>query len=525
MLLTAKSCIMHTICDIGTKATAKNQRQTIPTFRPTWLTRIYFLFIFAVKYLSKMESVKKQLVSGTIFIATAKYTGVAINMLITAILARILVPEQFAIVAISSVLSNFFNLFSDFGFASAIIQRQELKEKDHSNIFSFSVYLGIFLSVTFVFLSELFANIYEQEILGNIVKILAIQVFFTSLNIVPNALLTKAKEFRFIAARTIVINLISGAAAVLFAYTYRSIYSLIIAPILTSVLLFIVNTVKVRTLRFTLKPDFGSVRKILNYSSYNLGYNIINYLSRNIDKLLIGKHLPMNELGYYEKSYTLMLYPIMNIIGVLNPVIHPVLSKYQNDSSYIYNYFCAILRTFAWIGFPISVVLITFSDEFIHIFLGSNWEDSIPVFQTFAISIGFQIIYALHGPFFLVRNAPKALFLCGIVTAVLNTVALLLGIFLHHNTTMIAWFIDIAYIITTAITFYWLYRVCFKSKYSDFWVNILPAIVASAAYIGIVFTAQYLFDSTLATVFKYAITTIFLIYSVIKIKKLFRSTK
>lgn len=472
-----------------------------------------------------MESVKKQLVHGTVFIAAAKYSGVAINLLLTAILARKLVPEQFAIVAISTVFSNFFNLFSDFGFASAIIQRQDLRKKDYNNIFSFTAYIGIILSLIFICFSNLIANIYNEEILGNIIKILSIQILFTSLNIVPNALLTKAKEFRFIAIRTIIISLIAGASAVLFAFTYRSIYSLIIAPIFTAILLFVINIIKIRTLRFTFKPKFESIKKILNYSSYNLGYNIINYLSRNVDKLLIGNYLPMQQLGYYEKSYTLMLYPIMNIISVLNPVIHPVLSKYQNDTAYIYKYFCSILKVFAWIGFPTSVILIAFSEEFIHIFLGSNWDGAIPVFRTFAISIGFQIIYALHGPFFLILNAPKAMFMCGIITAVLNITALLFGIFLYYDTTMIAWFIDASYFITTIITFYWLYKIGFKSKYSEFWKKIMPAIIVCIIYLCAIYTTLHFLSRTTATVLKYAITIIFLFFSLKEIKRHFYSAK
>ena len=226
-------------------------------------TVFLIIFVFDSIYIP-METVKKQLVSGALFIAVAKYSGVAINLLITAILARILVPEQFAIVAIASIVSNFFNLFCDFGFASAIIQRQDLTEKDHSNIFSCSGYLGIVLSAIFFCSSGLFAGIYDQEILGNIVRILSIQILFTSLNIVPNALLTKAKEFRFIAMRTIAINIVSGASAVLFAFAYRSIYSLIITPIFTSVLLFTANTLKVKTLRFTFNPNMASVKKNLS---------------------------------------------------------------------------------------------------------------------------------------------------------------------------------------------------------------------------------------------------------------------
>ena len=472
-----------------------------------------------------MNSVKRLLISGTFFLAVAKYSGVGINLLLTAILARILAPEQFAIVAVTGVLSNFFNLFSDFGFAAAIIQRNDLDDRNHNDTFSFSAYLGIALSVTFFLSSYLFVKIYGIETLGTLVKLLAIQVMFTSLNIVPNALLAKAKEFKFIAIRTLAISIISGVCAALYAYAYRSIYSLIIPPILTAVLLFTANFIRVRKLRFTFCPSLASIRKILDYSTYNLGYNIINYFSRNLDKLIIGKFLPMKELGYYEKSYSLMLFPVMNIISVVNPVIHPVLSEYQNDSSYIYRYFCAMLRVFAWIGFPLSVILATFSNEIIHILLGDNWDNAIPIFKIFALSIGFQIIYVLQGPFFLVRNAPKTMFLCGILTALLNTTALLMGIFIFHSTTMIAWFIDISYIVTTSITFYWLYKVGFNSQYREFISNILPPLLISITYIGLIFITSQATPSIVATTSKYAVTAIFIIFSVIKVKKLFISTR
>ena len=101
----------------------------------------------------------------------------------------------------------------------------------------------------------------------------------------------------------------------------------------------------------------------------------------------------------------------------------------------------------------------------------------------------------------------------------------MLGVFIYHSTTMIAWFIDASYIITTVATFYWLYKICFKSRFTDFWTSILPAFLFSATYIGLIFAAQALLPQSVATILKYALTTIFALVSVIKIKKLFSSTK
>ncbi len=472
-----------------------------------------------------MGSIRRQFISGTFFIAIARYSSVFINIAVTAILARLIIPEHFAIVAITSVIYNFFNLFGDFGFASAIIQRQDLENKDYSNIFSISAYIGIFLSIILFFSAELLSEIYEQQILCTLVRLLTIQVLFTSLNIVPNALLTKSKEFRFIAVRTVFISILTGTCAIVYAILYQNIFSLIISPILTSIFIFTANFIKIGFLRFYIFPSWNSIKKILNYSAYSLSYNIINYMSRNLDTLIIGKFLPMRDLAFYEKSYTLMLFPIMNIISIVNPVIHPILSKYQDDRNYIYKYFNIALRLFAWIGFPVSVVLSVFSEEFIHIMLGKDWDGAIPIFRAFSLSIGFQFIYTLQGPFFLIRNLPKAMFACGLATALMNIVALMTGLFVFHSTLVIALLIDISYILSTFITFYYLYKLGFHSEFRDFCYNIFKPLLISIFYLCTLSIIQYTQQDMLANILKYGITIIFLIFSVIKIKKAFLLSK
>src|SRR5699024_4389501 len=109
----------------------------------------------------------------------------------------------------------------------------------------------------------------------------------------------------------------------------------------------------------TLEMTWGipSIRKIFKFSAYQFIFNIINYFSRNLDKLLIGKYMGMSPLGYYEKSYRLMMLPLQNITHVITPVMHPIFSDYQHDLNHLAGAYEKIIRLLAFIGLPLSVFL------------------------------------------------------------------------------------------------------------------------------------------------------------------------
>lgn len=279
---------------------------------------------------SKIMTTNNQLASGVFYTAISKYTGIFISLIVTAILARLLSPDEFGVVAVATVIITFFGIFTDLGISPAIIQNKELKEKDLSNIFSFTIFGGILLSVLFFISSWMIGNYYKNETLITICQLLSINLLFSALNIVPNALLYKDKLFRYIALRSLIVQLIGGFLSVIAALANAGLYALIINPIFSSIFIFIISyRKKPQQISFTL--GLVSIKKILTFSSYQFLFNVINYFSRNLDKLLIGRYMSMGELGYYEKSYRLMMLPLQNITHVISPVMHPVFSEMQDD--------------------------------------------------------------------------------------------------------------------------------------------------------------------------------------------------
>ena len=310
------------------------------------------------------DNLKSQLFSGVFYTALAKYSGVVISLVVAGVLARLLSPDDFGIVAIATVIIAFFNLFTDMGVSPAIVQHKTLTREELSDIFSFTVWTGIGISALFFAASWLIAGYYNSDILRTLCQLLSVNLFFASATIVPGALFYRNKEFKFIAVRSFVIQISAGAAAVTAALCGAGLYALIINPIVSSILIFAISYQRYpQRLRLTL--GLTVLRKIFSYSAYQFLFNVINYFSRNLDKLLIGKYMGMSDLGYYEKSYRLMMLPLQNITQVITPVMHPIFSDFQDDKGKLATSYERILRFyFGTLTAVASCIAVTFTVNF-----------------------------------------------------------------------------------------------------------------------------------------------------------------
>ena len=424
------------------------------------------------------SNLKQQLFSGVFYTALAKYSGIVISLVVAGVLARLLTPDDFGIVAIATVIIAFFSIFTDMGISPAIVQNKALTEKDLSDIFSFTLWMGAGLSVLFFAASWPIAAYYESPILRTLCQLLCVNLFFASATIVPNALFFKNKEFKFIALRSFAVQVASGTAAVIAALNGAGLYALIISPILSSILLFIISLK-----RYPQPPamtlGWGALRKIFSYSAYQFLFNVINYFSRNLDKLLIGKYMGMSPLGYYEKSYRLMMLPLQNITQVITPVMHPIFSDFQNDKGKLAGSYERIVRFLAFIGLPLSVLLFFTAEEVTLIIFGDQWLPSVPVFRILALSVGIQIILSSSGSIFQAAGDTRSLFVCGVFSSTLNVAGILLGIFHFGTLTAVAACIVVTFTINFAQCYWQMYRVTFRQSAWPFIRQLISPLVVS----------------------------------------------
>ncbi|MEN9918736.1 MAG: hypothetical protein RL662_1172 [Bacteroidota bacterium] len=443
-----------------------------------------------------MNSTTKQLFSGVSYTAASQYFGIFISLLVSGILARLISPEEFGVVAIATVLITFFGIFSELGIAPAIVQTKNLSEEDLDKIFSFTIWMGLVISLLFLGSSFLISHYYDNWALLSICQLLSINLFFAAINIVPNGLMFKNKEFKFVAIRSVLVQLVGGTIAVCAACMGAGIYALVINPIFSSLFIFMFSYK-----RFPLHPQFtlglDAMKKIASFSLYQFFFNVINYFSRNLDKLLIGKFMSMSLLGYYDKSYRLMMLPLQNITAVLTPVMHPILSDFQDDLPRLERSYLKIIRLLAFVGFPLSAFLWFSGYEIMLLIFGDRWEFSVPAFRILALSVGVQIILSSSGSIFQAANSTKTMFVSGLLSAVLNVISILVGIFVFNSLEAVAWCICISFFINFIQCYILMYTATFKMGMGMFWKQFIAPLLLTALLVVVSIVLFAILDTTL----------------------------
>lgn len=415
-----------------------------------------------------MASIKQDLINGIIWTAIGKYSGMVVSLIVTSVLARLLSPEEFGVIAIANVAIWFLAMFTSMGIGPAIIQRNDLQQKDLNNIFTFTIFTGGLLGIIFFTSSWFIADFYNNSQLLPVCQILSLNIFISAINMVPGAMMAKHKRFKETARISFFLYIITGTISIVAAYKGLGIYALLISPILSPIGTFIYNQcyypVNI-SYKFSIEP----IKRIFSFSFYQFLFEFVNYFSRNLDKLIIGKYMTMVNLGYYEKSYRLMQLPLQNITSVINPVLQPVLSSLQNNPHEIGNKYNKIIRFISTLSFPMTIILFTCAYEIIHLFYGSNWDAAIPTFKILSLSVCLQMILSTSGAIFMVSNNTKAQFWVGIRNTFTTIIGFLLAAYFFSTIEAIAWAWVITLFINFVCTYYIMYRIVLK-------ISILPML-------------------------------------------------
>lgn len=413
-------------------------------------------------------SIKK----AALYTAAAKYSSVAMNLVFTMILARLLTPEQYGTVAVITVFISFFQLFADMGLGTGVIQNKSLTRGEINDIFSFSLYQGLILMLLFIGFSYPVSIFYEDPIYIKLGSLLSLSVLFNSLNMIPNAVMLKEKQFKSIAVRTIVVTFVVSCFTVVLAFLGWGVYAIVFSSVFNALGIFLWNQINVK-LSFHIKPHLNSVKKIWSYSVFQFLSMIINYFCRNLDNILCGKYLSKADLGQYNKSYALMMMPINLIPSVINPVLHPILSDYQNDKEVIYEKYIKLLELLSLISFFISGFFFWAGREIILLMYGSQWVAAILPFQLLGLSLWGQLLTNTTGTIYQSIGNTKLMFKNALATTVIIICAIVVGIYMGSIDTL-AFCVTVGYVANYFITFFVLVKYGFERNPVRFFKRFSP---------------------------------------------------
>lgn len=316
------------------------------------------------------------------------------------VLARLLSPTEFGLIAMVTVIVNFAIVFAELGFGSALIQKQDIREEHLSSVFWLNLVAGAALTFLFMAGAPIIAKFYGEPLLVSLTMLVSFNFFIGSLNVVQQALLTKALDFRTLSIVEIVAICISGIVAIFLAYTGLGVWSLAVQSIvlssLTAVLLW-----KFSNWRPALIFKWNAVKELLRFSTSLLGTQTLNYWARNADYLLVGRFLGSGPLGIYNRAYSVMLFPLTNVSKVLARVMFPSLSIIQEDRSRVKQIYLKMTRMIALVTFPLMTGLFVTVQPFVLTVFGFKWIEMIPILQVLCLIGLIQSIITLNGNLYL----------------------------------------------------------------------------------------------------------------------------
>ena len=303
-----------------------------------------------------------------------------VAMITGIVLARLLEPKDFGLVAMVNVFVGLTAIFVNAGTGSSIIQKERLSQIELSTIFYFNITVGLVVSLLLFFSAGFISRFYDNQQLFNITRIIAWKPLVNSLIIVQQFLMVRNIDLKKRTVAQLVGQLFAGILGVGLALSGFGVYALVwsmLASAVVSALLYWKQSSWIPSLAFS----FARLKMIWNYSGKILYTNVLLQAVNRIDELIVGKYLSATSLGLYNRGKNLSSLPTGMLGQVLSRSFFPILSRIQTEQKKLSNYFKLQSERIIWVTVPLYILLIVIAEDLIVLLLGIKWIGAVPYFR------------------------------------------------------------------------------------------------------------------------------------------------
>ncbi|MFZ3136296.1 MAG: lipopolysaccharide biosynthesis protein [Thermodesulfovibrionales bacterium] len=307
------------------------------------------------------------------------------SWIITIVIARILVPEDYGLMSMASILTGYVAIFSELGLGAAIIQKQDISKKELSSIFWFSMIVGTLFSIVSFGLAYPTAWIFNEPRIIPITQLISVLFIIGATMIVPYNILTRDVRFKEIGLIQMIAIIISSLSMLLMAKAGYGVWTLIHGTIIqrcTNVMLIFIKTKWCPQLHF----NFREVTSFLTFGLNVAGSSSLFYLFQKSDKFIVGKMFNAQYLGFYSFAMQLASIPTEKIVSIVSQVSFPVFSRYQNDLTKCKDMYLRLIKYIALMVAPLFFGGAFWGEEIIFTFLGDKWMPITFVFRLICLS-------------------------------------------------------------------------------------------------------------------------------------------
>lgn len=375
-----------------------------------------------------MAEIKQKAVNSVLWSAVERFSVQIIQFIIGILIARILAPSDFGLIAMISIFIAIAQCFIDSGFANALMQKQERTEKDFSTVFYSNVLIAVLFYVLFFLLSNAISRFYSEPILELLIKVLGFNLVVSSLFLVHRTKLLIALNFKLLAFISILSICIGGSVGIWMALSGYGVWALVTQSMLSQGVSLIAFWLFVQWIpKWTFSVQ--SFRSLFGFGSKILIAGLLHTVYSNMYSLVIGRKYSAEDLGYYTRGQSMAYILPSNLTTVMTQSLYPILCSLQSNPQQMRNTFLSYVRMACFVTFPVAMLLAGLAEPLVKIVLTDKWIPSVIYLQILCFGYMWDPLMRINANSISVTGKSNYLLRCEIWKKTLSVLLLVVSLY------------------------------------------------------------------------------------------------
>ena len=383
------------------------------------------------------EKMLKEKVAGGVAWSIAEKVGsMLLQMVVSIVVARLLVPEDFGVMTILTFFTALALVMVDSGFSQTLIRKESPTPQDYHSVFAFNIAVSVVLYAVLVAVAPAVARYYELPVIADIAPVLFLLLPINALCVIQNTIFTREFRFRLLSQATFTASFVAGVVAVAMALAGCGVWSLVgqrVATLAVKTLILWVRSDWRPSLHFTMKP----VRDMAPFSFRLLTTDLISSIYNNISQMFIGKIYSADTLGYFNQAQKFKDLPLTSAMQSVQSVTYPALSQIGDQREKFAESYRQVLMVVAFMLMPVMVGIVAVAEDLFVLLLGEKWMPTVPYLQILCLMGLFQPLAMIAYNILKVKSNGAIILRLEIAKKALMT--LILVVTIPHSVKAVAW--------------------------------------------------------------------------------------
>ncbi len=419
-------------------------------------------------------SIRNKAIKGVKWTFINRVFIVLFGLIKISVLTRFLDKSDFGLVAVVLFILELFTLFMNMGITTAILHKQEMSPRQYATLYWFNFAVSVILYLILLGIAPILSNFYNEPELMRLLPIMGTIIIITAIGSQFKTIEKKKLQFKLISIIEIIASFLSVIIAIVMAISNYGVYSLVYSAL---TLAFISNFA---FLFFAIKEgivklhfNFVEAIPFLRIGIFDLGGEVINYFTNNIDLILIGKVFGVETLGGYSLAKQLVNRPYAIINPMLTTVADPVLAKYQKNTKQLKIKYLSLVNIIASINIPIYIVIMIFATPIVNILYGTNYESIVVLVRILSIYMILRAIYNPNGSLIVATGKTNLGFYWNMVAFPFIPIAVYVGSLFGIEGVTILLTIITAFLVIPGMWYFLINKLC-GATFKEYVVAMIP---------------------------------------------------